>query len=276
MRARHNKKRNTAFLYEMLVRQLTKAVLEKDDASRAELTSLIKEHFHKNEILGRELKHYEALLETSNLKSRVATKLLKEVKTDYSKLNQEEIFEKQTRLIKQINKTLSKDIWNVFIPNYKSLATVSAIFSDNTSAKQRVLFEEMVINSMSSEIENTETESLKPIDNIVYHSFVKSFNEKYGDLHEEQKVLLNKYIASFADNGLDLKVFLNEELGRLKTELSTAIARDEFIADADMAKKAIKVTGMLDGFKSSSINEVLVSKVLKVQELVREIYSDDN
>mgnify|MGYP005811757953 CR=1 FL=1 len=275
-RAKHNKKRNTAFLYEMLVRQLTKSIMEKDDQKRVQITSLIKESFHKTEVLGQELKHYDTLLETSDLKPHIAEKLLQEVKYEHSRLDQEEIFEKQSRLIGMINKHLSKEVWTTFVPNYKSIATISAIFNTDTSTKQRVLFEEVVVDQLSDRPANAPQEDLKPIDNIVYHSFVKNFNETYSELHEEQRDLLNRYIVSFADNGLELKIFLNEELGRLKGELNEALSNAEFEADREMSTKAKDVISLLDGYKKSPISETLVNKILKVQELVREINLNDN
>ena len=43
MRLKHNKKRNTAFLYETLIKELTKSVVEKDIDKKEKLNSLIKE-----------------------------------------------------------------------------------------------------------------------------------------------------------------------------------------------------------------------------------------
>ena len=42
---RHNKKRNTAFLFETLVKELTKSVVEKNEERKQIVVDLIKEHF---------------------------------------------------------------------------------------------------------------------------------------------------------------------------------------------------------------------------------------
>ena len=60
---------------------------------------------------------------------------------------------------------------------------------------------------------------MEPLDNLTYHSFISKFNNKYGVLLQEQKDLLNQYIISFADDGFELRVYLNEEIGRLKKKL---------------------------------------------------------
>ena len=46
MKTRHNKKRNTAFVYEALIREGLSAILQKDESSRViGLLHIIKKHF---------------------------------------------------------------------------------------------------------------------------------------------------------------------------------------------------------------------------------------
>jgi hypothetical protein len=44
MRLRHNKKRNTAFVYEAIIRELTKSVIKSDTVKKTKVISIIKEH----------------------------------------------------------------------------------------------------------------------------------------------------------------------------------------------------------------------------------------
>ena len=44
---KHNKKRNTAFIYETLSRELTKAIVDKKPERKKEIVSIIKEFFNK-------------------------------------------------------------------------------------------------------------------------------------------------------------------------------------------------------------------------------------
>ena len=274
MRRKHNKKRNTAFLYEVLTTELTKSIIEKNPSKKRFISHLIKENFSTRAILGKELEHYHALLETTGLEGYVAEKLLQETKRAYSQLNSKRIFDAQTKIINKINKTLSKDAWGTFVPNFKSLATIDAIFNISTSVKQRVLHEEMIINLLQSP-DKLEEHKLQPIDNIVYNSFVEKFNEKYGGLLKEQKALLGKYISSFADNGLELKLYLNEEVGRLKESVEASLKIEEVYTDEKMVENTKKVLNVLEGFKEALPSVEVVSKILNIQELVKEIQSDD-
>ena len=60
-KTKHNKKRNTAFLYEALVREMTKAVVSQDKERKNNIVDILKESFSSSKILGRELKLYQLL-----------------------------------------------------------------------------------------------------------------------------------------------------------------------------------------------------------------------
>ena len=55
MKFNHNKKRNTAFLYEILILELSKAAMESDLEKKNKLVRLLKEHFYKGSDLKRDL-----------------------------------------------------------------------------------------------------------------------------------------------------------------------------------------------------------------------------
>jgi hypothetical protein len=217
---KHNKKRNTAFIYETLTRELTKAILDKNDPRQAQVKSLLKEFFSKGKILSDELELYNTLLETVSINPQVAERLLQETKVAHTSLGEKVIFEAQSNIISAINKGLGQDVWGNFVPNFKSLASVSAIFNSKVGVKKRVLFEQMIVDRMSAPADGVTPNALKPLDNLTYNSFIQKFNDKYTNLLSEQKDLLNRYITSFADDGFELKLYLNEELGRLKSALA--------------------------------------------------------
>ena len=136
---------------------------------------------------------------------------------------------------------------------------------------QKVLFEQAIVDKMSAHHERINEETLKPVDSIVYNSFIKKFNDKYSDLLAEQKELLNHYITSFADDGFELKVYLNEELTRLKSSLS-----DVDINQSLVTQKIEGVVDYLESFRRREFTEADLHKVLKTQELARELHTNDN
>jgi len=268
---KHNKKRNIAFIYETLSREVTKAVLEKNDSRKKTIVSLLREHFKEGGILLEELRLYRALLETQNIKKEVAERLLQETKYAYSKIDSTELFDAQSKLISAINKDVGQEVWANFVPNFKSLASISAIFNTRTPVKKKVLFEQAVVDQMSTVPEQLKEENLKSVDAIVYNSFIKKFNNKYSDLLTEQKELLNHYITSFADDGFQLKIYLNEELSRLKSSLDS-VDNDQLL----IAQKLEGVANYLESFRRREFDETDLHKVLKTQELAQELHINDN
>ena len=105
---KHNKKRNTAFLYECLIRELTKAIIKEDKQKQIKVKGLLVEFFTKGKVLSQELALYKSLLETKETNTEFSKRLMVEVKKDFESLERKKIFNEQTALINKINKSFSK------------------------------------------------------------------------------------------------------------------------------------------------------------------------
>jgi len=270
MRLRHNKKRNTAFLYEVLIREIAKNVLTENDNEKYKIISLLRDHFLGETEISRELELYKSLYETKDMEPYVAEKLIQEAKKSYAELDQDKIFMEQSIVISKINKVLSKNVFSNFVPNYKNLATIAQIFSGGQAVKSRVLLESALLKRMTNSAEVQQTKV--PVSNLVYKTFIKKFNEEYNNkLLEEQKTLLNNYILSFTDNGVSLKLFLNEEISRLKKVLNEALEMDGVRGDLNLVKKTNEVLRVIENFKNKPIGPDLFKQILKIQILAEEI-----
>ena len=260
---KYNKKRNTAFLYEALVLEMTKAVINKDEQRKQIALDILKENFSVNSILHEELDAYRAVLETKGVKKEWAEMTLREAQRTYLSLHPDHVFSRQSHVINRVNKELGKDTFNIFTPNYKSLATISQLFSVKTPVKKRVILEKNLIDSMTSE--NKESD-MQPVDNLVYNVFVKKFNEKYDSLLEEQRDLLYKYIFSFADDGYGLKISINEEISRMKQ-----IIKDNKGEIPSLEEKLKSLQTMLESYANKEIDDSMVLKIMQTQEFCKEL-----
>ena len=265
MKMKHNKKRNTAFLYESLIKELTKTIVKKQENTKNEIILILKEFFHNKSILKKDLICYEMILESKNLTKEQSTRLSEEVKKDYLRIDRKEVFNTQTKLIKKINESLSNEVFANFISNYKNLATVGQYFqSDKYDSKARILLEDRVVGLMTSF--DKDKKPLQHVDNLTYNTFVSKFNNTYNNsLRTEQKDLLTNYITSFSDNGLGLKSFLNEEVGRLKSNIK------EMMRESGYRDKLKLVYEKLESFKENPINEQMIKDVFYIQNLVQEV-----
>jgi len=267
---KHNKKRNTAFLYECLMKELTKAIVRNESKRKNTILSIIKEYFHKGSILREELDIYNSILESKKMQKHFAQRFLFETKRDFNDLDRKAIFNKQTNLIKSINEALSPSAFANFISNYKNIASVGAYLGSNLKAKSRLLVENRLMGILTSD--QAKEEKMKHIDNLTYKTFVDKFNESYGNsLRQEQKDLLMNYIVSFSDNGLGLKSFLNEEISRLKNEVHKCTENEKIAKNEVFLANTKEVLDKLEGFSTKPITEQMVKEVFYIQDLVLEV-----
>ena len=271
---KHNKKRNTAFIYESLVIELTKAILEGDNQTQSKIKALIKESFAKNSSLLQDLRVYQAIVNTTKVEQKTAEKILEEAKKQKDKIDPKQLFNEQNNAISQINQFLRKNFFSNFVPNYKELASVSQIFNSSVPIKSRVLLEQEIINAM---VAPEEKEELLPVDSLTYKIFTENFNKQYGEtLLDEQKILLEKYISSFKDNGLELKFYLDKEIGRLKGRVKGCLKEKLVVEDDSLTQKLIEVSQILNNFADQSPNEKMLQKIISIQSLVQEVKQSVN
>ena len=221
-------------------------------------------------IMRRHLDCYRSLYENQHISKEVGEKILHEAKMASRLIDPQGLFRQQTRLIKDVNKNLSPEVFNNFVPNYKTIATIDQILSTKVSPKQRVMLESWIVENMM----NTDhmVQEMPTIDNLALASFTAKFNEKYeSTLSEEQKTLLSLYITSFSDNGVELKTFLNEEIGRLRDSLTSSTDQSVFKEDPEMNIKAEKVVDKLKSLFETRVDENVLLTVLRTQELVKEL-----
>ena len=269
---KHNKKRNTSFLYESLVKELTKSVVRQQEANKKTILGLIKESFSKGSPLNKDLSLYRSILENKDKMTKDFTdRFLVETKKDYNALDRKSVFNAQTKLISQINQQLGASVFNNFVPNYKDIATVGSWFQDTKSnAKSRLIIETKVKSLLVPSIE--QEKEMKHIDNLTYKTFVNKFNDTYkNSLKENQKSLLTNYITSFSDNGLGLKSFINEELGSLKLQLSQKLSEGKDTIGKERHEKLSKVSVILEDFTKRPLDESMVKKLFFIQDLMGEI-----
>lgn len=270
---KHNKKRNTAFLYEALVRQMTKYVLEENPKGKEEVLVLTKKFFAKGTALAEELSLYKTITDSHQVKPKILEKIIAESKHSHARLNHEEIFDQQGKLISIINKKFGKSFYNNPVPNYRSLASIAAIFNNSTPIKTRVLLENNLIEELSNqEILQEDVNELVGTE-LLMNTFLSKFNDKYDSLLEEQKCLLNSYIVSMADGGLSMKAFLNEEVARLESVIESSLSMQELAADANMRENTEKVIAKIQELKKKPIGEEDLSLLLKIQSLASEVQS---
>ena len=119
---KHSKYKNTAILFEMLVRKLTSETLSSNKTVTADL---IKKYFGKNTELSKELYLYNTLLKEQFKSEAQGLDYIRTVKLSYAKLNQSALKRQRYNLVKEISeKFIFANMSKMHITNYKVLASV--------------------------------------------------------------------------------------------------------------------------------------------------------
>lgn len=277
LKTKHNKKRNTAFLYETIIREMTKAIINKDAKSKSFFVGVCKKYFANGSVLKKELELYKAVNESHSLDIKFAEKLLHEAKFQYEMLDKNKIFNEQTKLINVLNQATGGQIFSNFVPDYKNLASIAQVFNNSAPVKEKVLLENNLLKKMCSTPEEAESTKMETVDALAYKLFVKKFNEQYVDsLLSEQKELITKYVMSFADGGTEFKLFLNEEIERIKLGLKKSLSDKEIAADKNMKDKTNQLLQKVNTYSKRDIDTVMIQEVLKIQNLLKEINSEES
>ena len=274
MKVKHNKKRNTAFLYEALVRELTKSVVSNNSTRSKIVKTILKEHFRSGKVLFSELGCFTALTDKSNLDRYTAEKMIFRAKNEYDNLNQQEIFKEQSAVIKKVNTELGKEVFNNFVPDYKSYATLAQIFGTKMPVKNRVIMEQKIVETLTSSEEVQE--EMQPVDSLVVKSFTERFNKEYTELLPEQKELLNRFTISFNESEADFKLYAGKELKRIQEGVQASLELPDVREDEEMVENTKKVLDQISKFNVANLDEQQILKILKLQKLAREYETDAN
>lgn len=273
---KHNKKRNTAFLYEALTKELAKCKVKGRKKREKKIEEILKRFFSKGKILNKDLELYQSIDDTTGVMPHIAEKILSEAKKRKNKLDNKKVYKEQSRLLNEIDKQLSKSVYSNFISNYKSLATICQILtSEGLKTSQQILLEEKLTRSMVNKRQKKQQkDEMEPLSRLAYLKFVEKFNKKYGEenLISEQRELLSKYIYSMGDNEGDFQYYIGQELKRLKSKLDEAIKNSQDLQeDPSMKEKTQEVLEELKSYSNKSdLEKEEIRKIMKTQELVKE------
>ena len=236
---KHSKFRNTGFLFELLVRQVTSDILNN---RKGIAEGLLKKYFNSKTELSNELKLYQFIVSERYNNENRAERFVDAVVESRKKLDEKKILKEKYNLIKEIKENYSiEEFLRSQIPNYKVLASVYKIFeykineTQNYDPKDFVATKFTLVEHLIGKTPTTKTlaESTiatelkkedKEIQLLSYKMLVDSFNQKYSNLNDKQKGLLKEYINSFT-NSDTLKVHFTTEVKSLIKEFKSAASK---------------------------------------------------
>jgi len=271
----HSKYKNTGLLFELLVRQVTSDSMA---GKTSPAIAIIKEFFKKGSSLSKEAVIYQTLLRTKFNTEPKADALIKEVLSDYSKINKATLRRQRYNLISKINESFeASTFFKTKLPEYKVYASIyNVLNSGNLQASERVkniftLKEHICTQSekpvTSNSIVKEFTEQETGLRDLTYKLLLEKFNKKYTSLSTGQKSLLKLYITH-TTNGPELSEAVNTHIHKVTSQLKSINSN---ITDKVTSIKVNEVVDQLKSKIDKPVKDNTFTALLSSYELIGEL-----
>ena len=280
---KHSKFKNTGFIFELLVRQITSEIMS---SNKSVAEKILKENFNSKKELSKELKLYQYLINEKYNSETKADQFISTILEARKRLDEKKLTKEKYNLIKEIKNTYNIDEFvKSPISNYKTLASIYKIFEVTISNEQydptdivsaKFTIAENIINTSiqnkDSKIKDAVLEEYRKQDEdlraVSYKLLVESFNNKYKNLTAEQKGLLREYINNINNTG-KLNEYVSNEINKLINELKEIGSQ---ISDKVTKIKLAETLSNIKKIKSAKkIKEQHLSAMMMTYELLAEL-----
>jgi hypothetical protein len=218
-------------------------------------SQIIKENFKKNTQLHRELKFFNALIQTRGIDPSLATSIINEAKSACQRhFSNEDLEKEKSVLIKSLNYSFGKgNLFESKVKNYKMLATVQTLLNEWRKASEAdfeitTQYEKILHEWMTSQEEVIQEERLvEPnIDELTFRMMNERFNKKYETLlNEDQKKIIRLFIESKNKDDSELV----EQFEEIK----------------------VKSTRLLEGFKLKCDSAILLENYQQIKQNINKL-----
>jgi len=280
---KHSKFKNTGFIFELLVRQITAEIIS---SNKSIAETILKENFNGKKELSKELKLYQYLINEKYNSETKAEQFINTILEARKRLDEKKLTKEKYNLIKEIKGKYNIDEFvKSSVSNYKVLASIYKLFevviskeqyepTDIVSAKFTVA-ENIVNTSIANKeqkIKDAILEEYKKQDEdlraVSYKLLVESFNKKYKNLSVEQKDLLREYINNINNTG-KLNEYVSKEISKLVENLKESGTK---ISDKVTKIKLAETIVNIKKIKSvKKIKEEHLSAMMMTYELLNEL-----
>jgi hypothetical protein len=283
---KHSKYKNAGILFELLVRQVTADILNGNEDSKA--NNILRKYFTESTELGKENRLYRIIMEEKTKDQSSADRLLETIINGRKKLNEKSLTLQKYELIKEIKTNYPIDSFlKGSISNYKLLASIYKVFEESVNVLEcdpREIYRarNCIVESIAAPktptrvITEEEKKDLirvyqqqnEDVRLLAYKLLVDSFNEKYKNLDDKQKVLIREYINNVSNTN-SLREYINTEVPDVRkqiTELKVKINNDVVRIKLDETLNQLeKIT------KGTLVKENQIMALMLSYELIKEL-----
>ena len=274
----HNKKRNVGIIYELLLRNISGALVSDDKKRAQRALSIIERRFDKSTELYREFRLFNALAKSTVSDTSVAAAILTEAKQAARRCNIKKLDKEKSLLIRDINHNLlDKNFYHRRIPEYKLYATIQTLLNewrlnDKSDLSKVIQFESKVVEYLleKKDVDTVDNHKSADVDALVVKIMTEKINKKYtGKLSANQKNLLQEYVFSISKDRMNR---IHDILSDIKESSLTDIKNLKIKTDnVVILEKIDNVSKKIQNESLEIINDDTISRFLVLMNLKKEI-----
>lgn len=206
----HNKKRNTALLYEFLIRTISTALVEGNKKKSSTALKILRRYYKPGTQLYKEFRLFNALVKTTVSSEAVASTILTEARAGAAAIDLGTLDREKSLLIRSINHVIKDDnFYDQPIAEYRLYATIQTLLNEwrkpsgSADIVSLATYENQLREWLLSEKkkeDHTFIDETPGTTRLLMKVMMKKLNEKYSaNLNDDQREIIRAYAFSTAN-----------------------------------------------------------------------------
>jgi hypothetical protein len=277
----HNKKRNTALLYEFLVRTISSALVEGDKKKSSTALRILRRYFKPGTQLYKEFRLFNSLVKTTVSSDSVVSSILTEARAAAQVADVTTLDHEKSLLIRSINHLINdENFYDQPVAEYRLYATIQTLLNEwrkpsgtadiASIANYEGQLREWLLTEKKKE-NHTLIDETPGTTRLLMKVMMKKLNEKYSSaLNDDQREIIKAYAFS---NAHDDQLTIKKKLESIKSGLLEEIDRyvnqhheNEFLVSKMQNAKLNIISESLDKIDDSVVSKFMLYSTLR-QEL---------
>ena len=274
----HNKKRNTALLYEFLIRKISSALFEGDKKTSSTALKILRRYYKPGTQLYKEFRLFNSLVKTTVSSDGVSSSIIGEARMAARTADMNALDREKSLLIRSINHSLRDDnFYEQPIAEYRMYATIQTLLNEwrkpvgTADLSSLAKYEDHLRSWLLSEKKTVEgglIDESPGTARLLMRVMMKKLNEKYSNvLNDEQRELIKAYAFSTAN---DDQTTIKRKLEEMRSDLLNSIEEYEnnnqdntfLVKKLNEAKTAI-VSESLETVDDSTVSKFMLYSTLR-------------
>jgi len=274
----HNKKRNTALLYEFLIRKISSALVEGDKKTSSTALKILRRYYKPGTQLYKEFRLFNSLVKTTVSSDGVSSSIIGEARMAARTADMNALDREKSLLIRSINYSLRDDnFYEQPIAEYRMYATIQTLLNEwrkpvgTADLSSLAKYEDHLRSWLLSEKKTVESgliDESPGTARLLMRVMMKKLNEKYSNvLNDDQRELIKAYAFSTAN---DDQTTIKRKLEEMRSDLLNSIEEYKInnqdntflVKKLNEAKTAI-VSELLETVDDSTVSKFMLYSTLR-------------